>query len=209
MKPLRNVLLPILFLAPLRVAMAAALPPAAFYAQEQHGGETHSADFDRAAQKFAWISANAKQAEPSTRPTVLTAGEWNAYLNEGGVKLPTGLTAVRISSEPSLAHGDAEVDFDRLTANRTRNNPLLALFTGRHHVSVTASLSASHGSGTVRVQSVFFDGVEIPRFALDYFASRFLRPQYGSAIGMNATFPLGHRIDAATVGNNQVTLTQR
>jgi hypothetical protein len=173
------------------------------------GQQAGAAGFAGAAKKFAWLTENGRSANPSTRPTVLTADEWNAYLNEGGVKLPEGVTAVRITSEPGMAHADAEVDFDRLTANRTRSNPLLGLFTGKHHVTATARLAAANGMGTVEVESVQFDGVEIPRFALEYFAGRYLRPKYGSAIGMDSTFALHHRIDTVVVGANQATITQR
>jgi hypothetical protein len=173
------------------------------------GQESHSPAFASATEKFAWLAENGRSANPTTRPTVLTADEWNAYLKEGGVKLPEGISGIRISSEASLAHADAEIDFDRLTANRTRSNPLLALFTGKHQVTVTAHLSAANGIGTVHVDSVLFDGVEVPRLALEYFAGRYLRPKYGNAIGMDATFPLHNRIDTAIVGANQVTITQR
>jgi hypothetical protein len=177
------------------------------------GQEAHSPAFTSAAQKFAWLAENGRSANPSTRPTVLTAEEWNAYLdqsgNPGGVKLPEGISGIRISSEAALAHADAEIDFDRLTANRTRSNPLLALFTGKHQVTATAHVSAANGVGTVHVDSVLFDGVEVPRFALEYFAGRYLQPKYGNAIGMDATFPLRNRIDTAIVGANQVTITQR
>ena len=173
------------------------------------GQQAHSPDFASAEQKIAWLGENGRSANPSTRPTVLSASEWNAYLNEGGIKLPEGVTSVRISSEPGVAHGDAEIDFDRLTANRTRNNPLLALFTGMHHVTATARVAAANGIGTVEVDSVLFDGVEVPRLALEFFASRYLRPKYGNAIGMDSTFALHNRIGTAVVGTNQVTITQR
>ena len=78
---------------------------------------------------------------------MLTAEEWNAYLNQGGVNCPRGVSNVRISSQPADAvRANADVDFDRLTANRTRNNPLLALFTGIHHVTVTAQVGAPTAS---------------------------------------------------------------
>ena len=170
---------------------------------------THSEAFESARKKFQWIERNGESATPSTVPTVLTAREWNAYLNEGGVHLPEGLSRMRIVSEPGIAHGEAEIDFDTLTANRTRSNPLLYLFTGRHRVNVNAHLQAANGIGTVHVDSVFFDGVEIPRLALEYFASRYLRPKYGDAVGLDSRFALHHRIDTAIVGNNEVTITQR
>jgi hypothetical protein len=178
-----------------------------------NGQQSHSPAFDSAAKKFAWLGENGRSDNPSTRPTVLTAAEWNAYLNEagtpGGVKLPEGISDIRITSEPGVAHGEAEIDFDRLTANRTRSNPFLALFTGKHQVTAIAHVAAANGVGSVQVDSVQFDGVEVPRLALEFFASRYLRPKYGNAIGMDSTFPLHNRIDTAVVGSNQVTITQR
>jgi hypothetical protein len=173
------------------------------------GQPAHSPAFDSAVKKFAWLGENGRSANPSTRPTVLTADEWNAYLKEGGVKLPEGISSIRISSEPGVAHGNAEIDFDRLTANRTRNNPFLALFTGKHQVTVIAHAAAANGIGSLQVDSVLFDGVEVPRLALEYFSNRYLRPKYGNAIGLDSTFPLHNRIDTAVVGANQVTITQR
>jgi hypothetical protein len=174
-----------------------------------YGQETHSSAYVSAERKFAWIAQNGRSSQPSRKPTILTAGEWNAYLNEGGVKLPEGVSNIRISSQPAVVHGDAEVDFDRLTANRTRSNPFLALFTGKHHVTVTAQAAAANGVGTVRVESVAFDGVEVPRIALEYFASRYLRPKYGNSVDVDSTFHLHSRIDTAILGTNQVTITQR
>ncbi len=173
------------------------------------GQQAHSAAFDGAVKKFAWLGENGRSTNPSRQPTVLTADEWNAYLNQGGVKLPEGISDIRITSEPGIAHGEAEIDFDRLTANRTRSNPLLALFTGKHQVTGTAHLAAANGVASMEVDSILFDGVEVPRLALEFFASRYLRPKYGNAVGMDSTFALHNRIDTAMVGVNQVTITQR
>jgi hypothetical protein len=177
---------------------------AALYAQE-----VHSAAFTSAERKIAWIQENGRSPNPSTRPTVLTAEEWNAYLNQGGVKLPAGLSNIRISSQPAVAQGDADVDFDRLTNLRTRNNPLLAIFTGTHHVTVTAEAGAANGVGTVHVESVMLDGVVVPRLALEYFAARYLRPKYGDAVGLNSSFRIPGRVDTAVLGSAKVTITQR
>jgi hypothetical protein len=174
-----------------------------------YGQPSHSEAYASAARKIAWLADNGRAQHPSTEPTVLTAPEWNAYINEGGVKLPDGVSNVRLSSQPAVIHGDAEVDFDRLTANRTRNNPLLALFTGKHHVTCTAQAAAVNGVGTVRVQSIAFDGTEVPVFLLELFSDRYLRPKYGNAIGMDSTFRLHNRIDTAILGTNQLTITQR
>jgi len=192
----------------LLIALLGSLLPA-----PMRGQPAHSPAFNSAEQKFAWLGENGRSANPSTRPTVLTADEWNAYLNEagtpGGVKLPEGISNIHISSEPGVAHGEAEIDFDCLTANRTRSNPFLALFTGKHQVKVSAHVSAANGVGSVQVDSVQFDGEEVPQLALEFFANLYLRPKYGNAIGLDSTFPLHHRIDTAVVGANQVTITQR
>ena len=174
-----------------------------------HAQQTHSAAYISAARQVAWLTENAHSANPSTRPTVLTASEWNAYLNEGGVKLPAGLSNIHISSQPAIVHGDADVDFDRLTANRTRSNPLLALFTGKHHVAVTARVAAVNAVATVHVDSILFDGVEVPRVALEYFANRYLQPKYGNAVGLDSTIPLHAHIATAIAGADKVTITQR
>ena len=116
---------------------------------------------------------------------------------------------MRIASEPGVARGDAEIDFDRLTANRTRANPLLYLFTGKHRVNVNAHLRANNGIGVVHVDSVFFDGVEIR-------ASPSITSPAAISV-RNTAMPSGWirgllcitRIDTAIVGNNQVAITQR
>jgi hypothetical protein len=181
----------------------------AFLLATTYGEQRQSAAFASAERKIEWIAENGRSEHPSSRPTVLTAAEWNAYLNEGGVKLPEGVTRVQLTTDPAVVHGDAEVDFDRLTSNRTRNNPLLQLFTGKHHVTATAQASAVNGVGTVHVQSVEFDGVKIPDMALEYFCNHYLRPKYGTAVGMDSHFPLHSHIDTAILGKDQVTITQR
>lgn len=169
----------------------------------------HSQAFASAERKIRWIGENGHSTNPSHRPTVLTSAEWNAFLNEGGVILPDGVSNVQLSSKPAVIHGDAEVDFDRLTANRTRNNPLLSLFTGKHHVTATAQANATNGIGTVRVDSIEFDGVQVPPFAVEYFCNRYLRPKYGYSVGVDSTFRLHSHIDTAILGIDQVTITQR
>jgi hypothetical protein len=190
-------------------AQVAAIVLCALLLTAAYAQEAISPAYARAARKIAWLQENGRSPNPSHNPTILTAEEWNAYLNQGGVKLPDGVSNVRIASRPATAQGDADVDFDRLTGNRTRNNPFLALFTGKHHVTVIAHASAANGVGTVQVESVTFDGVVVPRLALEYFSDRYLRPKYGNAVGLDSTFHLRSRIDSAVLGSNQVTITQR
>jgi hypothetical protein len=172
---------------------------------EQH----HSTAYQSAARKFAWIAKNSRRASPSTRPTVVTADEWNAYLDEGGVKLPNGLSHVRITSTPGRAQADLDVDFDRLSPELSKISRWLALFSGKYHVTATARVSASGGIAHVHIESVRFDGISIPRMALELFATHFVQPKYGKNLGLDSTFPLHHRIDTVVAGDNQVTVTQR
>jgi hypothetical protein len=194
---------------PITIALVLALLSPLLLAAPRNNQQSHSRAFVNAERKIEWIDENGRNPNPSNRPTVLTAPEWNAYLNEGGVDLPEGVSNVHLSSEPAVIHGDAEVDFDRLTSNRTRNNPLLSLFTGKHHVTATAQAAAANGVGTVRIDSVEFDGIEIPRIALEYFCNRYLRPKYGNRIGLDSTFRLHSRIDTTILGADQVTIMQR
>lgn len=168
-----------------------------------------SPEFASAERKMDWIKQNGAAAHPSPEPTVLTSAEWNAYLTQGGVDLPEGISHPHILTQPGMARGEADIDFDRLTANRSRSNPLLQLFTGSHHVVVVAQVTANHGTGFVTVQSVQFDGLEIPRFALELFAAKFLRPKYGPAYRLDASFRLKDHIDSALAGSGQVTIIQR
>lgn len=176
----------------------------ASFAQPAHSNAYSSAD-----RKLAWIGENGCRTSPDPQPTTLTAEEWDAYLNEGGVKVPDSVSNIRITSNPSAVQGDADVDFDRLTAGKTHNNPLLALFTGKHHVTAIGRGTVAHGTASVHVNSVLIDGVEVPPIALEYFSNKFLHPKYGNAVGLDATFPVGNRLDTVVVGNNQVTITQR
>ena len=163
---------------------------------------------ESAERKIAYVRENGNSEHPVTTPTVLTAEECNAYLNDGG-RLPSGVSNVRFHAQPGVVQGEADVDFDQLTARRTRNNPLLMLFTGRHHVTALAQASADHGVAHVQIQSIEFDGVTIPKFALEYFAAKFLRPKYGAAYSVDSTFHLKNRIDSALPGDERVTIVQR
>jgi hypothetical protein len=171
--------------------------------------QLHSSAYASAHRKIAWIGENGRLEHPSPRPTTLTAFEWNAYLGEGGVTLPEAVTDVRITSQPVFVQGDAEVDFDHLTGNRSRSNPLLVLFTGKHHVTAIAKAYAANGVATIHVQSITFDGVTVPRVLLEYFANKYLRPKFGNAVGMDSTFKLSNRMDSVVIGDDQVTITQR
>jgi hypothetical protein len=104
--------------------------------------------------------------------------------------------------------GTAKVDFDRLKAGRSSYNPLLSIFTGIHNVVIVAHAHGAGGQGSVNVDSVALDGVEIPRFVLQLFAEKYLQPKY-SNIGLDSRFALPNRVDTATVGLHRLTVTQK
>ena len=70
-----------------------------------------------------------------------------------------------------------------------------------------AHAHGSHGKGLVDVDSVSLDNVEIPRFVLQLFVDKYLRPRYPPA-GLTSEFALPARIDTAVVGSHRLTLTQ-
>jgi len=172
--------------------------------------DSHSAAYRSAQRKLKGLAENGRLAQPQAKTTVLTAEEIDAYLAEGGVALPDGVQRVHFSSVPGVVTATARIDFDRLTASRKINNPLMAaLFTGVHEVSVETQASGSGGMGSVSVESMTIDGRKVPRMAMQLLVDYYLRPKYGPNVGLDGRFPLPAHIDAARVGNNELTVTQR
>jgi hypothetical protein len=168
----------------------------------------HSAAFVSMHQKIAHLEQNAVKAHPDSKPTEITAEEANAYFNEGGVKLPKGVSQVQLMAQPAVIDGHAKVDFDAITQSKRSSNPLLSLFTGVHDVHVIAQATGTNGTGTVKVQSVFLDGLEVPQIALEFFAQRYLTPKYPN-VAVTSTFKLPLRIDTAIVETGKVRLIQK
>lgn len=169
----------------------------------------HSRAYSSAEEKFAKLTANAEQPRPDPRPTVIADAELNAYLNEGGVKLPQGVDRVKFSNKPGVVTATARVDFDTLTAGRRSRSIWMMLFSGTHDVSATADAKAERGVGEVHVQSMELDGFEVPRPALEFLVERFIKPKYGDSVGLDSRFKMPARIDRATVGNGSLTLVQK
>src|SRR4051794_24551612 len=77
-------------------------------------------------QKLDYIETNADRQPPARKATAITADEFTAWLNGGGVALPPGLSDVHFSSIPAVVTATARVDFDKLTAGVKSSNPLLS-----------------------------------------------------------------------------------
>lgn len=177
--------------------------------QTPHGGQHgHSADYRAMQQKLARLKQNSERAHPDPRPVDLTEPEVNAYFNEGGVKLPRGVTGLHLTSRPAAIDGHAQVDFEQIMEGRGKSNPIYSLFSGSHDVHVLAQASGANGVGTIRAQTVELDGVAIPQWALEWFVEHYLTPKY-SNVGMTSTFKLPLRIDSAVVEAGKVRLVQR
>jgi hypothetical protein len=159
-------------------------------------------------QKIAYLQKNAAKTHPDPKSTEITEDEANAYFNEGGVKLPKGVSQVHLAAQPAVIDGHAKVDFDAITQSKRSSNPLLSLFSGVHDVHVIAQAMGTGGTGTVKVQSVSLDGLEVPEIALEFFAQRYLTPKYPN-VGVTSTFKLPMRIDTAIVDTGKVRLIQR
>jgi hypothetical protein len=168
----------------------------------------HSKEFRSMQQKIAYLQQNAEKPHPDPKPTEITEAEANAYFNEGGVRLPKGVSQLHLTAQPAVIDGQAKVDFDAITQSKRSSNPLLGLFTGIHDVRVVAQTVGAAGTGTIRVQSVYLDGIEVPQMALEFFAQRYITPKYPT-VGVNSTFKLPLRVDSAIVDNGKVSLVQK
>jgi hypothetical protein len=170
--------------------------------------DAHSAEFRAMEQKLAYLKLNGAKAHPDPKPTELTEAEANAYFNEGGVKLPKGVSALHLTSRPGVLDAHAKIDFEEVMQGRGSTNPLYAMFSGKHDVEVVAQASGANGSGTIQVQSIQLDGSEVPRWALEFFVQRYITPKYPN-VGMTTTFKLPLKIESATVETGRVRLMQR
>ena len=168
----------------------------------------HSPEFRSFEQKVDYLRANSTKQHPDDKPVNLTESEANAFLNEGGVKLPAGVSNVRLAARSGEIDGHAQVDFEQVMQHRGSNNPLAGMFTGQHDVHLLAGAEGANGVGTVKVRSVELDGTQIPPTMLEWFVERYVTPRYPN-IGMNSTFKLPLRIDSAVVESRKVRLQQR
>ena len=158
--------------------------------------------------KLEHVEKNGGLAQPDPSPTEFTEAEVNAYFASGNIQLPVGVRSVKFHGEPGVVTANTRVGFDQLKAGRSSYNPLLSMFSGVHDVEVVAHAYGKRGEGFVHVDSVSLDDVQIPRFALELFAEKYLQPKYPN-IGLDSRFALPARVDTATVGKHVLTLTQR
>jgi len=158
--------------------------------------------------KLRHVEGNGKLAHPDPAPTTFTEKEINAYFASGAVAFPAGVQSARFEEQPGVVTANTRVDFDRLKAGINSSNPLLSIFTGVHDVIVVSHAHASAGKAFIHVDSVSLDGVEIPRFVLQLFVEKYLRPKYPQA-GLDSEFALPDKIDNAAVSSHTLTVTQK
>jgi hypothetical protein len=159
--------------------------------------------------KIAVLESNAGETSAKPQTTTVTQDELNAYLAEGGVTIPKGLSKVKIEFQPGTVHASSQVDFDQLSEGHGGGNPIFsALFSGTHDVEADGQASGSGGQGSVTIESVKLDGVPVPKSALQYLIQHYVKPKYPSA-GMTSTFALPEKIETAVVEQAKVELTQK
>jgi hypothetical protein len=168
----------------------------------------HSPEYISAEKKLQAMDDYSSGTSHAGKTTVLTDAELNAYFAEGGVKLPDGVSNVRIDNQPGVTNGSAQVDFEKVTAKNRSNNMLLMIFTGIHTVRVRAEATGEKGRAHVKTELVSLDGLEIPPAAIELFVEKYLQPKYPEA-DLDAVFGMPNRVDAVTVGDHQVTFVQR
>jgi hypothetical protein len=167
----------------------------------------HTPAYTSMEKKIALLEAG--PTAPSQTVT-MTQDELNSFFAEGGVQVPKGLSNIKFDLRPGIVHATSEVDFDQLSEGHGGGgNPLFsALFSGTHDVDAEAQASGTGGQGTVTIQSVKLDGVQVPKSALEYLIQHYVKPKYPQA-GMTSTFELPVQIDSATVQQGQVELVQK
>jgi hypothetical protein len=167
----------------------------------------HTPAYTSMEKKIALLEAG--PTAPSQTVT-MTQDELNSFFAEGGVQVPKGLSNIKFDLRPGIVHATSEVDFDLLSEGHGGGgNPLFsALFSGTHDVDAEAQASGTGGQGTVTIQSVKLDGVQVPKSALEYLIQHYVKPKYPQA-GMTSTFELPVQIDSATVQQGQVELVQK
>lgn len=168
----------------------------------------HSSNFQSLAKKLAYLKANAAKPHPDPKPVEITEPEANAFFNEGGVRLPTGVSQVHLTSRPGVIDGHAHVDFEQVMQGHNKNNPLYQMFSGSHDIHVVADAVGANGVATIKTQTVELDGVAVPEWALQFFVQRYITPRYPN-VGMTSTFKLPLRIQTATIQSGKVVLVQR
>jgi hypothetical protein len=169
---------------------------------------TNHADYRSIQQKLVYLKLNAAKTHPDPKPVELTEAEVNAYFNEGGVKLPKGVSQVHLTSRPGIIDGHAHVDFEPIMQGRNPNNPLYNLFSGSHDIHVVAEAAGVNGIATIKTQTVELDNVAVPEWALEFFVQRYLTPRYPN-VGMTSTFKMPLRIQTARIETGKVVLEQR
>jgi len=193
------------FTFPLFVFVLAALTQHSWSQTRSGSNSSQVASVER---KLQHLQSGAAQAHPDTAPTEFTEQEINAYFASGNITLPAGVQSVVFQEQPEVVVGTSRVDFDQLKAGKNSYNPLLSVFSGLHDVVVTAHAYGAGGQGLVHVNSVSIDGVEVPRFVLELFVEKYLKPRYPD-VGIDSRFSLPARVDAASVGLHKVSVTQK
>jgi hypothetical protein len=171
-------------------------------------GKSDSRELASAERKFAHIETNGRSSRPNPAPTILTEAEVNAYLASDNISLPAGVQSVKLEGDDGVVTGNTRVDFDRIREGAHSSNPLLSIFSGVHEVVVVVHAHGSGGRGQVHVDSVSLDTIEVPRFVLQLFVDKFLKPKYPE-LGLDSEFALPDRIDMATVGKHELTIVQK
>ncbi|HEX2329668.1 MAG TPA: hypothetical protein VHN74_13165 [Candidatus Angelobacter sp.] len=185
-------------------------------ATQQNTGARNSSDSSGSSHRLAagmqskleYIQQNGSRSQPDQRPTVITEDEANDYLASGYVKLPQGVKKVKLQGASGAITAFLTVNFDELKAGQKSSNPLLGMFSGTHDVTVESDAKGVSREGTVNVKSVYLDGTEIPRMALEFFVEHYITPKYPN-VGLDSQFQLPNRIDTATVGYHKLTVTQK
>lgn len=136
----------------------------------------------------------------------LSEAEANSFLHyEIARYYPPGVSKIRLQFRPNRPRGATRVDFDKIKgAMREPPNPLVDYFLqGVHDLEVEGTFSSAHGYGRFDLETVWVDGVMVPRFVVDYLVEKYVKARYPNVV-LNRTFALPYSLDQVSVEEGSV-----
>ena len=124
------------------------------------------------------------------------------WAGAGKRRLPAGVSQVRMRLEPGAIVARARVDFQRLAPGAGRD-PLLALFSGTHRITVRAQLDSGRAPrAKLTVTEVRLDGSEIPTVLVDTAIAVLIQPRHPGFSRMFSVALPRHALSVAARAGN-------
>jgi len=127
------------------------------------------------------------------------------FAGPGAVRLPVGVSHLRLAAQAGVISGMARIDFSKLP-RAPLIDPLLILFSGVHQVEADARVDSSQApAAQLTVTTVKLDGDTIPNSLIDAALAVLVQPQHPN-IGRTFQVPLPPHATSATVQDGEVVI---